>query len=421
MFRRRVLLAVACAAALLVAAPRAAPDDTAPAASRVVAFGDVHGNADGFAAILRAAGLIDDTRRWSGGPAVMVQTGDYLDRGLQIPEVMDLLMALEAQAASAGGRAVTLVGNHEGMNMIGDLRDVAPEVYARFADDQSEARRQRAFEAHVKLASGVRARFQRAGLVVDMPEIYREPVRETWMAAHPPGFIEYLEAFGPEGRYGRWLRKRDALVRVGDTVFLHGGLSPNESPKKLEGVNEQVRRDLARWDRVRKHLLDQRLALPHFTFAEVVAAGRLEIDRLVAEARAEQPAEPLAAPAALQASPLSELTTLASWSLVNPNGPLWFRGFATWTSEEGAVQLDMLQRRYGALRFVVGHTMPKSMRITPRFRSRVFLIDTGMLTSYYKEGRPSALEIDRGRYTAIYLDERMVVYDSSASAASQEG
>jgi hypothetical protein len=32
----------------------------------------------------------------------------------------------------------------------------------------------------------------------------------------------------------------------------------------------------------------------------------------------------------------------------------------------------------------------------------VFLIDTGMLTSYFKGGQPSALEIQGARVTAIY-------------------
>jgi hypothetical protein len=49
------------------------------------------------------------------------------------------------------------------------------------------------------------------------------------------------------------------------------------------------------------------------------------------------------------------------------------------------------------------------MRIFPRFERRVFLIDTGMLSTYYKGGRASALEIDGSRVTAIYSDGRIIL------------
>src|SRR5688500_18647933 len=48
---------------------------------RIVAVADVHGAHDRFVSILRAAGLIDGRERWSGGRAILVQTGDVLDRG----------------------------------------------------------------------------------------------------------------------------------------------------------------------------------------------------------------------------------------------------------------------------------------------------------------------------------------------------
>jgi hypothetical protein len=57
-------------------------------------------------------------------------------------------------------------------------------------------------------------------------------------------------------------------------------------------------------------------------------------------------------------------------------------------------------------RIIVGHTIPASRLITPRFGNRVFLIDTGMLVAHYS-GRPSALEIDGSRVTAVYLDRRV--------------
>ena len=58
---------------------------------------------------------------------------------------------------------------------------------------------------------------------------------------------------------------------------------------------------------------------------------------------------------------------------------------------------------------VVGHTPSRDGRMVVRFEGRVILIDTGMLSSYYTGGRPSALEIDGDTFTAIYPGEREVL------------
>jgi len=52
-----------------------------------VAVGDVHGNFEGLAGILQRTGLIDENLKWIGGQAVLVQTGDLLDRGGGVRQV----------------------------------------------------------------------------------------------------------------------------------------------------------------------------------------------------------------------------------------------------------------------------------------------------------------------------------------------
>ena len=101
------------------AGPAKTPADT-PAC--VVAIGDVHGDFDDFATILQRAGLIDAQHHWTGDQTTLVQVGDLLDRGPKPREVMDLLISLEKEAPKAGGRVVSLLGNHEMMNIMGDLR-----------------------------------------------------------------------------------------------------------------------------------------------------------------------------------------------------------------------------------------------------------------------------------------------------------
>ena len=112
---------------------------------RVIAIGDVHGDYESFAAVLRSAGLIDKDGNWTGGKTHLVQTGDIVDRGPDSRAVMDLLIKLQKQAAAAGGAVHCLLGNHEAMNIYGDLRYVSPAEFAAFAPQNSQADRAAAY------------------------------------------------------------------------------------------------------------------------------------------------------------------------------------------------------------------------------------------------------------------------------------
>ena len=94
---------------------------------RIVAIGDVHGAYDALLETLQVAEVIDSELAWSGGKTHLVFTGDLLDRGAQSRRVMDLVMRLEKEARRRGGRVHLLLGNHEVMNLNGDLRYVAEE------------------------------------------------------------------------------------------------------------------------------------------------------------------------------------------------------------------------------------------------------------------------------------------------------
>ena len=411
MSRRRALAAVVAtvtAVSLAPVAPGAAPEP----APRIVAIGDIHGDAGRFKAILERTRLIDTEGRWTGGGTVFVQTGDFLDRGPDVRPVVDLLMALEDQARAAGGRAVILLGNHEAMNAMADLRYVAPAALASFADARSEQRRESAWKAHARLAERRRKALERASAAIPVPAAYQASSREAWMQAHPPGYLEYVEAFGPDGRYGRWIRQRPVLTMVGETVFVHGGLDPEIRWRTLEHASERARTELTYFDRLRTLMVREGIILPFFTFAEVIEAGRAELARVAAEAPDN--------PEATAAHPFNEVGRIGSWSIIAANGPLWFRGFATWTDEEGGPFVDRLQQQYGAVRFVVGHTQTDDRRITARFDDRVFLIDTA-LSSHYEDGRASALEIEGERYVEVTLDERRVLVGADAPAVSGVG
>ena len=381
---------------------------------RVVAIGDIHGDFDAFRGMLEHAGIIDAAGRWIAGNTTLVQTGDITDRGPKVRAAMDLLIDLEGQAA-ARDRVVVLLGNHEAANLIGEGQYVTPAIYATFADERSEQRRQAAYEAYVKWCAA-----RAAQLPSPVPRIYQPVGKGDWMAAHPLGFVEYRDAFGPQGRYGRWLRTKPVLVRLGDTVFLHGGLQPDRAPRKLEDINTQALIEIKRFDDYRRLMIDRKLILPFFTLQEMIAAAQAEIEAGRSAARRETAG---AAPGELtpvdNPDPLGleGLLRIDTWSIANANGPLWFRGFATWSAAEGASQMTKLLRRYSVAHFVVGHSIAGTMRITPRFSAAVFLIDTGMLSSFYPGGVASALEIRDGRFTAIYAGERTTLFEPGERAA----
>ncbi len=380
--KRLQLVTVLCALLLGVAAPPFAQQPAAEGTSRAVAIGDIHGDVDAFVSILREAALVDTEHRWIGGAATLVQTGDFTDRGPKVRAVMDLLTTLEAQAESAGGRVAVLLGNHEVMNLVRDVRDVNPQVYASFIDGESEVRRKTAFRAYRRL------RMSRLSASITASDLQQR--EDEWMAAHPPGFLEYQEALGPQGHYGRWLRAKPVAIQLGDTIFLHAGISPALADLSLEDINERVWRELEAFDAYQRELVERKLTLPFFTFEEFLTAAQTARYPMGSQA-----------PAVLEA-----VLNIGGWFTVHPSGPLWFRGYARWPEDEGTADIVRLLDRYEAARFVVGHTVPSTKRITSRLDGKVFLIDTGMLASHYR-GRASALELHGEQLTAIYAGTRM--------------
>ena len=366
---------------------------------RIVAIGDVHGGYDEFVSILTHAGLIDAGQRWTGGKTSFVQTGDYTDRGAKVREVLDLLMALEPKVRAGGGEITILLGNHEVLNIIGDLRYVTPEICKAFIDGQSEARREDAWKDFEALAA------TRAKARATVPAVYRQ-TKDEWMAAHPPGWLEYREALSARGKYGRWLRTKSIAASVDGTIFMHAGINPDQ-PATVDEVNTRARAEMTRYEAYLQRLVDRKLALRWFTLPEVLAVSSSELEAASAvmeDAKVKNVAPDLSGFDVPLLREALEITKIGDWVLLAGEGPLWFRGYANWpddgaTTAKVAAFLD----KAGVKRMVVGHTPTKDSRIAARFGGRVFVIDTGMLAAVYK-GRPSALEIKGLTVSAIYED-----------------
>ena len=118
-----------------------------------------------------------------------------------------------------------------------------------------------------------------------------------------------------------------------------------------------------------------------------------------AQAQGKEPPS-LDIPLLREAQDIMQLPT--KWSLLDPEGPLWFRGYAVWPEDTTAAQVTSFLDSMKLARIVVAHTPTTDRRIVTRYGGRVVTIDTGML-AYYK-GVPSALEIVGDRIKAIYPD-----------------
>lgn len=361
MIRPVLLLALCTGAALRAWSPVPAP----PTTGRVVAIGDIHGSLDGLTGILQRVGVVDAQLKWSGGDATLVQTGDIIDRGPKSRDVMDLLMTLQQEAPKQGGRVIVLMGNHEAMNVYGDWKYVTAADYAAFVDGESEHRRRTA------LAAARQAK--------------RAPADEAaWLRDHPAGFIERVQAFGPDGKYGRWLRTLPAVVAVNGSLFVHGGLSPELGSWKLARINDTIASEVRTFDAAKRQLLAAKLVLPFDTIIDLIRGA--------------------SASTAPTSTNVLRLRDFDNWLSVNDSGPLWFRGYARWTDAEGDELAKVIVESAGVSRIVSGHTV-QTGQIASRFGGRVYLIDTGMFAGAFPGGRASALTIDNGVVNMVYAGD----------------
>ncbi|KAH9267796.1 hypothetical protein BASA83_009735 [Batrachochytrium salamandrivorans] len=158
---------------------------------RVVAIGDLHGDFKMSVKTLQMANIIDVNFNWIAGNTIVVQTGDVVDRGADTIKLYALLRALTDQAKRHGGRLIQLLGNHETMNMAGDLRYVSDEDIASYG-----------------------------------------------------GLNIRSHAFSENGDLGRYLRTLGIGAKVDDTVFFHAGTGLKWSRLGIDVLNTLAHQEL---------------------------------------------------------------------------------------------------------------------------------------------------------------------------------
>jgi hypothetical protein len=334
----------ACLIFLLASGPLfsqgpATSPDTFQNVRRIVAIGDVHGDYQRFEEVLRTAGLVDAKNAWTGGATHLVLTGDFVDRGDHSAQVLDLLMDLEPRARKAGGQVHALIGNHEAMDLYGDLRYVTKDDFAGYA-------------AANKVGSSSKDLLDRE-MRAELDELKRQNMppadeaawRKQFQDEHPLGWVEHLLAFQPDGKYGKWLRQLNAIIKINDVVFVHGGISQKYATLSRSEINTQVRKEL------------------------------------------------------------SDFTKLTNGMVTDEEGPLWYRGMAQLPEDdrEMAALLPAVLAAHQARHIVIGHT--PQLAVLPRFDGKVIAIDVGLSKPF--DGPPAFLLIEDGKFFAMHRGRRL--------------
>lgn len=245
MTRLAIFLLVTCITACqgTRAEPRQIDEVTWEGVDRIVAIGDLHGDYESYLETLRLAGLVNRRGRWIGDKTHLVQTGDIPDRGPDTREIMEHLDGLARQAQKDGGRVHGLIGNHEAMNLYGDLRYVTQEEFEAFRGRDSQRMQDRYYE----LVLQDMEQNDPEGFAA-LPEGYRE----TWDQDHPLGWVEHRQAWNPawnpNGEYAVRTLSQNTAIRINGTVFVHGGISDLYADLSLAEINRQVVDSLGAFD-----------------------------------------------------------------------------------------------------------------------------------------------------------------------------
>lgn len=397
------LLLAAFAILLTVATPQASPADSSLKEDpHIVVIGGVQGAANSVAALLEHLELIDGEQHWSGGETMLIQTGDLLDNGENVRATLDLFMRLQREASAAGGRVIVLMGNHEAMNILGELRDVNYMAYSHFADSGSEDRQRRAWEQWLAWRHG------RAEALGEQFEATAETESE-WFAAHPLGWAEYVESMSPEGTYGSWLRSLPVAVDIDQVLFVHAGVSPDFEDRNVDSINRRAAEEIANFDHCRSFMASKGLSLPTASICEMADILEQEVTYLndLGSSRRKSVERRRA-----DVQELSEVGRASSWTVLDKQGPLWFLGVAEGTEGELDSQMASILDAFDVDRMVTGQSAGRERMIRTRFDNRVLLTSIEMSDDpYVRGGKPAALEIADGNFFVVTLSSRELLIE----------
>lgn len=159
---------------------------------KFLAVSDIEGNLDGFILLLKQSGIIDNNYNWKFGAGHLILVGDMFDRGKNVTELLWLIYKLENEASLQGGKVHFIIGNHDFMNLTGDLRYLN-EKYKKTSKLLGE---------------------------------------------------DYNRFYNKESEPGQWIRTKNFVTQIGDLLFVHAGISPqvadlNLSLEKINNIGRK--------------------------------------------------------------------------------------------------------------------------------------------------------------------------------------
>ena len=196
-----------------------------PKTSRIIAIGDIHGNLKDTIEILLKAKVIDKKFNWIATPCntIVVQVGDQLDScrpsktnkcGLYDNTkkkirgdlaLFKFFYNINKKAEKKGGKVISLLGNHEIMNVIGDFRYISK-------NDIEYLNNFNILDKNIKLSN---------------TELYE--IRKL-LFKRGNYFSKFMAC------------TRQSAIIIGSNLFIHAGILPNIAKKyKINDINTLVR------------------------------------------------------------------------------------------------------------------------------------------------------------------------------------
>ncbi len=244
-------------------------------------------------------------------------------------------MDLEQQARQAGGGVHALIGNHEAMNLYGELKYVTKEDFAGFQGPKAQQLQDSQLRSALE-------DLKREGA----PPKDENAWRKKFLDEHPLGWVEHRMAFQARRQIRKVAAgKQNAIIKIDDALFLHGGISKKYATISRREINNKVRAELA------------------------------------------------------------DFTKLEGGMVTASDGPLWYRGLAELpeTDPEVAALLPRALATHQARHIVIGHT--PQVAVLPRFDGKVIVIDVGLSKPF--DGPPAFLLIEDGKYFAVHRGQRL--------------
>ena len=352
-FNEKLKLTLICSFIIFICATHLHSEDIQyvwTGVERIVAVGDLHGDYDNFIKILKQPEIkiIDDDGNWIGGKTHLVQIGDVMDRGDEAKDIFDFLKRLAKEAEAAGGKVHILIGNHEELNIINRAFEfenyVTVKQFVDFIPEEYRQKRERKIRRKIG-DSNLENTNSDSNLHPEIALFWENRLRTARLNRNSEEQTQYYKGFIDQ--YGEWILGFNVVIKINNIIFVHGGISRRNSTRTLKYINNRTRLEL-------RESMYQNL-------------GKRS----------------------------SQITIRRTEFRMQPNGPLWFREYATQKEDVYKDIVVEILNNLQADHMVTAHTPVAiaDVNLMSKFDKKIWIIDTS-ISDAYEEGALSALIIE---------------------------